>query len=210
MDHSYLKDEMLKYAALLKEAKNFTTRKTGVDPETGTTSWDVEYENAFTVTYAELSQLVKRLQDHTKTHPQSQGLKKEYEILKSLKNRFARIMNTMTEASATSQGGANFTPGGGAQYPSPQAFPKKIKKKNIYYYKLGFKDVPKKIKGSGLEVKKLFESPSQEFQQERIQAFTIIEDELNDISPLLSNAKNETINFYSANPGTHRQYKKPT
>ena len=61
------------------------------------------------------------------------------------------------EQSATSQGGASFTPGEGAQYATPFAFKKKGKKSpSIYYYKLGYKPVPKKIKGAGTIVKKLF------------------------------------------------------
>ena len=61
------------------------------------------------------------------------------------------------EQSATSQGGASFTPGEGAQYATPFAFRKKGKKgPSIYYYKLGYKPVPKKIKGAGTIVKKLF------------------------------------------------------
>ena len=60
------------------------------------------------------------------------------------------------EQSATSQGGASFTPGEGAQYATPFAFRKKGKKgPSIYYYKLGYKPVPK-IKPKGFDIKKLF------------------------------------------------------
>ena len=45
------------------------------------------------------------------------------------------------------------------------------KDKNIYYYKMGYKNVPKKIKGSGLEVKKLYEGEFNEFQKGRIDIF---------------------------------------
>ena len=61
------------------------------------------------------------------------------------------------EQSATSQGGASFTPGEGAQYATPFAFRKKGKKgPSIYYYKLGYKPVPK-IKPKSYDIKKLFE-----------------------------------------------------
>jgi len=106
------------------------------------------------------------------------------------------------EQSATSQGGASFTPGEGAQYATPFAFKKKGKKSpSIYYYKLGYKPVPKKIKGSGIEVKQLFEYS--DFQEKRIAAFDEVEDRLNGLSPLLSNAKNETAEFYNENPGSY-------
>ena len=75
--------------------------------------------------------------------------------------------------------------------------------KNIYYYKLGWKAVPKKIKGSGLEVKKLYEGEAEDFHQERINIFDKIEDELNTLSPLISNAKNSTIEYYNENPGSY-------
>lgn len=106
------------------------------------------------------------------------------------------------EESTTSQDGASFTPGEGAQYATPFAFKKKGKKSpSIYYYKLGYKPVPKKIKGSGLEVKQLFEYS--DFQEKRIAAFDEVEDRLNGLSSLLSNAKNETAEFYNENPGSY-------
>ena len=80
---------------------------------------------------------------------------------------------------------------------------KSKKRKNIYYYKMGYKDVPKKIKGSGLEVKKLYEGEFNEFQKGRIDIFEKIENELNDLPPLISNAKNKTVEYYSSNPGSY-------
>ena len=49
---------------------------------------------------------------------------------------------------------------------------------------------------------KLKEQPSKsvEFQQERIKAFDDVELRLNNIYKLLSQAKNETINYYNDNP----------
>jgi len=45
------------------------------------------------------------------------------------------------------------------------------------------------------------------FQEDRINEFNQIEDTLKELSPLLSNAKNETIEYYSANPGSYDIYK---
>ena len=96
--------------------------------------------------------------------------------------------------------------GEGMGYMTPNAF-NKNKKTNNYYYKLGYKPVPKKIKGSGLEVKQLFEKEElteySDFQQNRINTFTDIEEKINSISPLLSNAKNETAQYYNENPGSY-------
>ena len=110
----------------------------------------------------------------------------------------------LEEQSSTSQGGASFTPGEGAQYATPYAFRKNKKSKgaaNIYYYKLGYKPVPK-IKPKGFEVKQLFEY--NDFQQKRINHFDKISQNLNDISKLLSNAKDKTIDFYAGNESEYK------
>ena len=74
----------------------------------------------------------------------------------------------------------------------------------MYTKKFGYKLVPKKIKGSGLEVKDLFEAESPDsFQKGRIAAFDQIENELNDIYKMLSNAKNETAQYYTDNPSSY-------
>ena len=77
----------------------------------------------------------------------------------------------------------------------------------MYTKKFGYKLVPDKIKGSGLEAKKLFEEETGDkkkaFQQERIAAFDVIEQELNNIYKMLSNAKNETVDYYKENPGSY-------
>ena len=92
--------------------------------------------------------------------------------------------------------------GEGIGYLTPNAFGKK--KKNVYTSQYGYKLVPKKIKGSGLEVKQLFEKTDRnEFQGKRIAAFKEIEERLNRIYPLLNNAKDETAKYYNENPGSY-------
>ena len=92
--------------------------------------------------------------------------------------------------------------GEGIGYLTPNAFGKK--KKNVYTSQYGYKLVPKKIKGSGIIVKQLFEnSDRNEFQSKRIAAFKEIEERLNRIYPLLDNAKDETAKYYNENPGSY-------
>ena len=92
--------------------------------------------------------------------------------------------------------------GEGIGYLTPNAFGKN--KKNVYTSQYGYKLVPKKIKGSGLEVKQLFEKTDRnEFQGKRIAAFKEIEERLNRIYPLLDNAKDETAKYYNENPGSY-------
>ena len=137
------------------------------------------------------------------------------------------IRKKLAEMSATGMGGASFSPGEGMNYATPKAF-KKTKnlkegpgatlgmgpsagsegvKDNAYVKQFKYKLVPKKIKGSGLEVKQLFEDEKtdvEKFQEERINEFDQIQDELN---ILISNAKNQTIEYYKANPGKFSIYK---
>jgi len=82
---------------------------------------------------------------------------------------------------------------------TPNAFGKN--KKNVYTSQYGYKLVPKKIKGSGMITKQLFEYSN--FQEKRINGFDGLEDKLNSILPLLSNAKNETAEYYNENPGSY-------
>jgi len=202
------KEEILSTVKSLKEAEDFITKKTSEDPTTGTTTWVIDYQPNLKKLYSDIDDIIKRLeklQKRTQT-PESESLLK---LGKSLRNRFSRLLkkySDLKEQSSTSQGGASFTPGTGAQYATPKAFNKDTNSKgakNIYYYKLGWKAVPKKIKGSGLEVKKLYEGEAKDFHQERINIFDKIEDELNTLSPLISNAKNSTIEYYNENPGSY-------
>jgi hypothetical protein len=129
-------------------------------------------------------------------------------MIETIKNIIREKVKKLKEESSTGVGGGSFSPGDGAQYATPKAFNKNTKEtKNKYYYKLGYKPVPEKIKGSGLEVKQLFEdeilNEYNDFQQDRIKAFELVENELNSLLPLISNAKNETAEFYAENPGSY-------
>jgi hypothetical protein len=125
------------------------------------------------------------------------------------------IRKKLKEMSATNVGGASFSAGQGEGYATPAAFASKTNAKgtkNIYYYKLlGFKNVPN-IKPKSYDIKKLWEEEKEKtkagkFQEDRINEFKQIEDALKELSPLLSNAKNETIEYYHANPGSYDIYK---
>ena len=77
---------------------------------------------------------------------------------------------------------------------------------NAYVKQFAYKLVPKKIKGSGMIVKQLFkeeEEQKKNFQDERIEAFNGIEKKLNNIYTMISNAKNETSEYYKNNPNSY-------
>jgi hypothetical protein len=137
------------------------------------------------------------------------------------------IRKKLKEMSATNVGGASFSAGQGMNYATPKAF-KKTKsieegpgatlgmgpsagsegvKDNAYVKQFKYKLVPKKIKGSGLEVKQLWEDETlnemNDVQKIRIASLDEIEKLMNEIQPLVSNAKNETIELYSGNAGSY-------
>ena len=122
-------------------------------------------------------------------------------VRKKYPKKYERV-SRLKEQSSTATGGMALSGGEGAQYTTPKAFSKN--KKDVYTSQYGYKLVPKKIKGSGIIVKQLFEtSDRNEFQGKRIAAFKEIEERLNKIYPLLSNAKDETAKYYNENPGSY-------
>ncbi len=109
------------------------------------------------------------------------------------------------------------TSGAAGAFLTPYAFrvPKKKQKpipeslnENINLDAYGYKLVPKNKsgnyvqKGSKLDVVDLFED-QKEYQNKRIEAFDVIEQEMNDIYKMLSNAKNETSDYYNDNPSSY-------
>ena len=161
------------------------------------------------------------------------GIKDELRLKGIIRNALSDFMfdddinvdeNTTTGGGA---GSASFTPGTGVQYATPYAFrrPKKKQKpipenlnegidtgEGVDLDAYGYKLVPKNKagnyvqKGSKLDVKQLFED-QKDFQLKRVAAFDVIEQELNDIYKMLSNAKNETSEYYSDNPSSYNVIK---
>ena len=181
--------------------KGVRTTVSDVDPETGAITYDVENVANFSSTYNALQQAKEFLntlektgnaKDDTTIDKFAEDISKLFNafrthVRKNYPKEYERV-SRLKEQSATSQGGATFTPGGGAQYATPFAFRKKGKKSpSIYYYKLGYKPVPKKIKGAGTIVKQLFEYNN--FQENRIKSFDDVESKIDVILPMLSNAK---------------------
>tara|TARA_R110000796_G_scaffold5470_2_gene20415 strand:+ start:1880 stop:2734 length:855 start_codon:yes stop_codon:yes gene_type:complete len=169
-------------------------------------------------------------EDIRKIYDELKGVFNKYRthLRKFYPEQYRQVKNTLEEMSTTGggAGSASFTPGTGMQYATPFAFKLKKKKKvdegigatlgpgpkagetgvkdSAYVKQFKYKLVPKKIKGSGLEVKQLFEAESAEdFQKGRIASFDVIEQELNDIYKMLSNAKNETSTYYNDNPSSY-------
>jgi len=154
-------------------------------------------------------------------------------LRKNYPDQYAEIKRQLEEMSTTGggAGAASFTGGTGMQYATPYAFKRKKKKlkegigaslgpgpkasedgvkDNAYVKQFKYKLVPKDKngnyvqKGSGLEVKQLFEAESaSEFQKKRIAAFDQVEQGLNDIYKMLSNAKNETVKYYNDNESSY-------
>ena len=127
-----------------------------------------------------------------------------------IKNIIKEKLKQVKEMSATGTGGATMTPGSGAQYATKYSFKKGTNEKGVknpYYYKLGWKPVPDKIKGSGLEVKQLFEDDNKynEFQQKELDNLDQIEKLIQtNLSPALDNAKDAVIGAYNGDPSSYQ------
>ena len=137
-------------------------------------------------------------------------LRKEYPAFyDQLKSQLTEEEIEEMSTTGGGDGSASFTPGKGMTYATPYAFKKpKNLTEDINLDAYGYKLVPKNKsgnyvqKGSKLDVKQLFED-QKKFQGERIKAFDVIEQELNDIYKMLSNAKNETSEYYNDNPSSY-------
>jgi len=169
---------------------------------------------------------VKLLRNKIRTHVRN-NYPEEYRKAVGFNEEIVDEMST----TGGGAGAASFTGGTGIQYATPYAFKKKKKKvdegvgadlgpgpkasedgvkDNAYVKQFKYKLVPKDKngnyvqKGSGLEVKQLFEAESaSEFQKKRIAAFDQVEQGLNDIYKMLSNAKNETVEYYNDNESSY-------
>ena len=159
------------------------------------------------------------------------GIKDELRLKGIVRNALSDFMFdadiNVDENTTTGGGSASFTPGTGIAYATPYAFrrPKKKQKpipenlnegidtgEGVDLDAYGYKLVPKNKagnyvqKGSKLDVKQLFED-QKDFQLKRVAAFDVIEQELNDIYKMLSNAKNETSDYYNDNPSSYNVIK---
>jgi hypothetical protein len=134
------------------------------------------------------------------------------------------IRKKLKEMNATGNGGATASGGPGEGYTPKNAF-KKVNegpgatlgmgpsagpegvKDNAYVKQFKYRLVPKNPKPKSFDIKQLWEDEQtdvEKFQEERINEFDQIQKELNS---LISNAKNQTIEYYKANPGKFDIYK---
>jgi hypothetical protein len=158
--------------------KGVKTTVSDVDPETGAITYDVENVANFSSTYNALQQAKEFLntlektgkaKDDTTIDKFAENITKLFNafrthVRKNYPEEYERV-SRLKEQSSTATGGDAFAGGEGAQYATPFAFRKKGKKSpSIYYYKLGYKPVPK-IKPKSYDIKKLFEY--NDFQEKR-------------------------------------------
>ena len=178
-----------------------------IDDATGRIEWDIVDAADFSSVYKALSKAKDFLSDLEK-----EGKAKDDVVIDGFAEDIAKLFNAFRthvrkaypkEYERVSRlKEEEVEEGEGIGYLTPNAFGKK--KKNVYTSQYGYKLVPKKIKGSGMIVKQLFEKTDRnEFQAKRIAAFDEVEERFNNISKLISNAKNETAKYYNENPGSY-------
>ena len=183
---------------------------TDVDPKTGAVSWDIENIAAFESiykTFDKLRGLLKILEKEGEAKDdttidnissETNNLFNEFRthVRKKYPEAYKRLLRLKEDTVDEEEG---------IGYMTPKAFGKN--KKDVYTSQYGYKLVPKKIKGAGTIVKQLWEKESlnefSDFQQKRINSFDGIEESLNKVSPLISNAKSETVKYYNENPGSY-------
>jgi hypothetical protein len=142
----------------IKTTSKFKSQITDIDPETGKISWDINYIPDIGKIFEDFSQLRKDFQKLNKTINDEtinsiiNNINKEFNryrthIRKNYPEYYEKYQtNENVEEISISSGAGN--------YLSKNAFSQHPQK---YYYKLGYKLVPKKIKNSKIEVKKLFQ-----------------------------------------------------
>ena len=236
----------------------YTTKQSDIDPQTGTITWDVSYKPNYALMYKAFKDLNSEYKKFLtyKEAAEDPNFKKIYNAFNTVWNAFRThirkeypseykklqidenklkeiVFNKLREMSATGAGAGagHFEPGTGAQYATPNAFNPNKKAKgaqNIYYYKLGWKNVPTKTlhkQAKGIEHKDLWKKKLEEestetyintlnltdpaltqFITSRISDFDKIEDKLNTLLPLLKNAKAKTMEYYKNSPDFKIQY----
>lgn len=126
-----------------------------------------------------------------------------------------KIIKNVKETSSTGAGpsAATFTPGTGEQYAGKNTFNPNKKAKGTavkYYYKLGYKDAPigksKSLTEEHVNVDEFITSLKITDPQlikhisERITGFDQLETKLNELVPLITKAKKETLEHYKLHP----------
>jgi hypothetical protein len=140
-----------------KTTSKFKSKITDIDPETGKISWDIEYLPDVGKVFEDFLQLRKdfqKLNQNVKDEVISSiinNINKEFNryrthIRQKYPDQYKKYQTTenLEETSISSGAGSYLSKNSFSKYPQK------------YYYKLGYKLVPKKIKNSKIEVKKLF------------------------------------------------------
>jgi hypothetical protein len=201
---------------------------TNIDPETGQITWDIEavpeFDSSFKK-YAELRDYLKKLAVDKRDDPKFIEFYKNIntgfnEFRSYLRKNYPieyETFKSLAEMSATGTG-SGFTSGTeGENYATPFAFNPNKKAKGAavnYYYKLGWKPAPKPHSSKTIDIIKEAETNVEEYIKslnvespalqkhitDRVLGFNKVESKLNELLPLLSKAKQKTLDYYRQNP----------
>lgn len=171
---------MYKYRLKLKEDeigavdlnKGVKTTILDKDPESNSTSWKVEYNMNMGAPLLKLNDMINVINGLIKHNPKDEYLRGILDYSKRMRNSYrSHIREEYPEAYDTIKRKKEYmkedieeideesASGDAGGYNIPFAFNKNKNAKggaSKYYYKLGYRPVPKKVKGSGLEVKHLW------------------------------------------------------
>jgi len=195
-----------------------------INPETGSVEHKVIKLASFSDSLSKLSSALKSLRllkqsgegkDDKIVKSIEQGVRDMFNkyrthLRKNYPDQYELIKKQLEEISTTAAGG---------EYSTPFAFNPNKKADGAavnYYYKLGYKKAPKPKSTKAVDIVPLNEE-TQELESyinalgvespnlkkhitDRILGFEKIESKLNELVPLLGNAKNKTMDFYKQNP----------
>jgi len=206
-----------------KELKTYY-KTDSVDKETGRISHDIIKLASFGDSLKQMSQAVNALKqlmgtEDAKNDQNIQSIARELKdvfnkyrthLRKNYPDQYNQIKSALEEISTTAAGG---------EYSTPFAFNPNKKADGAavnYYYKLGYKKAPKPKSTKAVDIVPLNEE-TQELESyinalsvessalkkhitDRILGFDKIENKLNELVPLLGDAKNKTMDYYKQTP----------
>jgi hypothetical protein len=152
---------------------------TDIEPETGRITWDLSKSPELDTTFKAFNTLNNFFEKISNVDPTIERISTQ--VNKLFNEYRTHMRKNYKDDYARVKSIAETSATGGESYLTKNAFKPK------YKYRL----------------KKVNESSLSTFQQNRLKTFDKIEDTLNSLSPLIANAKQETTDYYAANPGTY-------
>jgi hypothetical protein len=206
----------------ISSKKGVKTTVTNIEPDTGAITWKVEdtpdFESVFNV-FKKTKDFLTTLSKNptTSSDPVIQSTQKQITSLfnkfrthfrKTYPEEYSKFTNIMAEISSIGSNSGFVSGGEGENHTGPSP------RKSTYgaYTQVGFKKVPQykyKLKEDNTDVETFLKDTSindparKKFIASRILGFDEIQRKLNQLIPLLQQAKHKTLDYYRQNPESY-------